>query len=86
VFGAPCHDALRQCGPDPRQTCDFAHVRAIEVDALAGEEGTGELSGTTGSLAQAGAAGGSGGLELDIAGGSAGGGRKDETDPGASQC
>src|SRR6185503_19372127 len=42
VLGAPRHDALRQRRSDARQTGDFGHVGAVQVDTFAGSEGTGE--------------------------------------------
>ena len=83
MFAPPRNDALCQCRTDSRQTCDFAHVSAIEVDSLTGEQGAGELGGAASGLAQTGAAGGSGGLELNVAGRRVGGGRENKPDTGA---
>jgi len=52
VFGTPRHDPLRQRRTDARQSCDFAHVGVIEIDALTRQEGTGKLRRATSSLAQ----------------------------------
>lgn len=83
MLGAPGYDPLRQRRADARQTCDLAHVGAIQIDPLTGEQRTGELGGAAGGLAQSGATRGSRGLELDVAGGGSGSGREDETNPGA---
>jgi hypothetical protein len=50
VLAAPRDDPLRERRADTWQTCDFAHVRAIDVDALTGKEWTGELGGAASGL------------------------------------
>jgi len=53
VFSAPRDKALRQPGTDPRQSCDFAHVGTIDIDAVTGKKRTGELRGPSRGFAQA---------------------------------
>jgi len=83
MLRAPGDDSLRQGRSDPRQPCDLAHVGAVHIDALTGKERTRELSGAARSLTQGGAAGGRGGLKLNVAGRRIGRGRKEEADAGA---
>src|SRR6267378_4092539 len=52
VLGAPGDDPLCQRRTDSRQSCDFAHVGEIEVDALAGQQRARELGGAARGLAQ----------------------------------
>jgi hypothetical protein len=85
VLRAPGDDALRQCRTDAWQTRDLAHVGAIEIDALAGKERTGELCGLASGLAQTGRTRRGTRLELDVAGSSRGSRRENEANTGARE-
>src|SRR6266487_1420606 len=85
VLGTPIRDALRQRRPHARQTRDLRHVGAVEIDPLAGSEGTSELRGAARRLAQVGPAGRGGRLELNVAGRRIGRGRKEKTHAGTGE-
>jgi hypothetical protein len=78
VLGAPGNNALRERRSNTRETCDFAHVGAIQVDAFAGQEWTGELGGATRRLLQCAWPRGGVGLESNISGRIAWRGRQNE--------
>jgi len=85
VFGTPRHDALRQCRTDARQSCDFAHVGVIEIDALTRQEWTGKLRRATRSLAQATRRNDGGRLKSNVTGRIAWRRRQHKSNPGACQ-
>src|SRR5580765_12883 len=72
VLGAPGDDALRQRRSDARQTSDFRHVGAVQIDSLTGRERIGP--GRAGRR-----------LELHVAGRRLGRGGEEEADAGAGQ-
>jgi hypothetical protein len=50
VFGSPRDDPLSQRRTDARQSCDLAHVGAIEIDSFTREKRASKLGGTTSRL------------------------------------
>ncbi|HEV2671317.1 MAG TPA: hypothetical protein VGU74_09505 [Gemmatimonadales bacterium] len=85
MLGAPGDDALRERWTDTRQACDVAHVGTIEIDALPGQQRTGELRGAASDLLEGVRARRGAGLQLDVTGRSSGRWREEVANTGTSQ-
>ncbi|HYU09205.1 MAG TPA: hypothetical protein VEK77_07495 [Gemmatimonadales bacterium] len=66
MFAAPRNNALRQCGTDPWQASDFAHICTIEVDALPWHQWAGKARRAIGDFSQRARPGFGGRLESNI--------------------